>query len=164
MLIPTNTAEKSPYVRFHDFDASQIPFHDGARVLDLCCGYGTPLVNQMGAVYEMQVVSLDYYIQNLDKIRYFSDRVQGNAIRLPFRDASFEAIFCGEMIAENPFFQEHPENVALLIKEISRVLMPRGLQLLANEFVFVVPEGFQEIRRSKHFSSNKVHWAVFQKP
>jgi ubiquinone/menaquinone biosynthesis C-methylase UbiE len=163
MIAPTNTANKSPYCRFSDFNPYLVHLFDGAKVLDLCCGYGTPVINQLGEVYALNVVSVDYYIENFEKLTYFSERVQANAISLPFQNNSFDAVVCGEMIAENPFFQSNPNNIFKLRKEIARILKPRGLQILANEFLSAVPETFQEVERSKHFSRNKVFWAIFKK-
>jgi len=96
-------------------------------VLDLGCGYGygADFLLQSGA---KQVVGLDFESKRLTLAKrdypgiYF---IQGNAIRLPFSDDSFDIVIMFEVI-------EHIASQDILISEIKRVVRPNGLLICST--------------------------------
>jgi cyclopropane fatty-acyl-phospholipid synthase-like methyltransferase len=76
----------------------------GARVLDLGCGIGEPAV-RIASLRECEVIALNVSREQVRQgreliaARQMSGRVQirqGNALALPFADASFDAVVCLE--------------------------------------------------------------------
>ena len=94
---------------------------EGRRVLDLACGagYGTRILRAAGA----EVVALD-----LDRVcarAAGTPALCGRAERLPFPDASLDAVVCFEAI-------EHVPEPARVLDEIVRVLTRSGLAFLST--------------------------------
>jgi demethylmenaquinone methyltransferase/2-methoxy-6-polyprenyl-1,4-benzoquinol methylase len=98
-----------------------------ARILDLCCGTGDLAFRaEAGAAVGSRVVGLDFTLPMLGIAlgRRASSRrapgfAQGDAMRLPFRDASFDAVTMGYGL----------RNVAdplACLREVRRVLAPGG--------------------------------------
>lgn len=101
----------------------------GMRVLDVGCGRGEVLLAcaRAGA----QVAGIDY---SAAAIRISRDTLadvpgaeleSGDATRLPWPDAAFDAVVCGDVI-------EHvvPEDAGAMLREIHRVLRPGGRLVL----------------------------------
>jgi SAM-dependent methyltransferase len=84
----------------------------GARVLDLGCNKGSFPVE---AYPHLRVVALDY-----SRIR----GVQADAARMPFADASFDAIVSNHSL-------EHMDRLADVLDEIARVMRPQGALFVA---------------------------------
>jgi len=108
------------------FFASRLP--PGARVLDLGCGNGrnVPAFTTRGHL----VVGLDASRGLLARAaaKVGTARiVQGDAVRLPFRPSTVDAVHCVAAIHHLPSEAERRQTVA----EIARVLSPRGLVLLS---------------------------------
>lgn len=96
---------------------------DGRTVLDLGCGKGRfarHLVNQ-GA----RVLGLDVSMGMLSEAQGLA-RVLGSANRLPFADASFEAVVAIEVF-------EHLGDVAAALAEARRVLKPGGRLVIIDK-------------------------------
>ncbi len=94
--------------------------HPGDRILDLGCGTGlsTHLLNQAG--YNACGVDLSPLFLRVEKERNPElDLIAGNAVQLPFPDATFDAVAAFE-------FVEHIPDVPALLDEILRVLKNRG--------------------------------------
>jgi SAM-dependent methyltransferase len=108
----------------------------GARLLDLCCGHGR---------HAVPLAQLGYRVTGLDRSRPLLDRAaalaaaQGERVglvradmrRLPFADASFDAV----LNLFNAFgYLEDDAQDELVLGEVARVLRPGGrfLQELAN--------------------------------
>jgi ubiquinone/menaquinone biosynthesis C-methylase UbiE len=91
----------------------------GKRLLDLGCGTGffSRRARELGA----EVVSVDLgpglLKQVMAKARVVP--VAGNALALPFRDASFDVVVSSEMI-------EHTTDPMQAVREMARVLKPGG--------------------------------------
>lgn len=91
---------------------------DGRRILDLGCGHGydTVAMREAGA----EVVALD-----MDPAKLWATgeplpgSVRGDATRLPFPDASFDGIYCSNLL-------EHTPSTPPVFDEIERVLRPGG--------------------------------------
>jgi len=93
----------------------------GDRVLDACCGTGDLAIAALrhGA---REVVGLDFSEQMLDRARTKSreiEWVQGDAMALPFGDASFDAATVG-------FGVRNVDDLDGAIRELRRVLRPGG--------------------------------------
>jgi len=93
---------------------------EGRRVLDLASGsgYGSRIL----ASSARSVVSLDL---GRDAARMAPNGVCGSGLRLPFANASFDAVVCLEAI-------EHLERPEALLGEISRVLAGDGVAILST--------------------------------
>lgn len=114
----------------------------GAWVLDLGCGEGRH-VHGVHVLGDVNVVGLDLDIPSLKKAREgleslprpgaagVSAFLSGDAYRLPFASASFDAVICSEVL-------EHLTDYPRALAEISRVLKPGGL------FTPTVPRAWPE--------------------
>jgi SAM-dependent methyltransferase len=116
-------------------DPGRLPDGRDARVLDVGCGDGRHIVEaaRRGAF----AVGLDYDASELAKARsriggVRVDLVVGDAARLPFRAAAFDAVICTETL-------EHLPDDTGALREIARTLVPRGRLLGA------VPSHFTEL-------------------
>jgi SAM-dependent methyltransferase len=94
---------------------------EGRRVLDLACGagYGARILRAAGA----EVVALD--LDGVCARAAGPPALRGRAERLPFRDASLDAVVCFEAI-------EHVSEPARVLDEILRVLTRSGVALLST--------------------------------
>ncbi|MFH1679973.1 MAG: class I SAM-dependent methyltransferase [Candidatus Eisenbacteria bacterium] len=98
----------------------------GDRVLEVGSGGGGALVHakRMGLRY----VPLDISHRNLSRIKakagFPVSPVAGDAFRLPFRDAGFDAVLLSEVL-------EHLEDPDAALAECSRVLKARGALVLS---------------------------------
>ena len=104
-------------------------------MIDVGCGDGRHIVE--AARRGCYAVGLDYDAVELRKARerigaHRVDLVVGDASRLPFRDAAFDAVICTETL-------EHLPDDAGAIAEIARLLRPGGALLGA------VPSHFTEL-------------------
>ena len=116
------------------YDAWSREDSQGKRLLDLSCGGGDTA--RMLATKGFEVIATDYgRPPEIPGVRHRVGGVDLNEY-LPFRDSSFDAVNLVEVI-------EHIEHQAQLIREISRVLMPRGAVLISTPNVLNV---FSRIR------------------
>lgn len=126
-----------------DLDALALKDHD--RVLDLGCGRGRHLHGLHLHARDLQIIGLDL---DADDLRAAMDGFAelppapdgsarsasfsvGDANRLPFTDASFDAVICSEVL-------EHLPDVDAALAEIDRVLKPGG------RFALSVPRWWPE--------------------
>lgn len=113
-------------------DLNVLGLRDGQRALDLGCGAGRH-VHAMYYHAQCHVVGLDLGFEDVRKTREgfgtcpdmepetqrsFSLTV-GNALSLPFPDASFDKVLCSEVL-------EHIPNYKQAVAEIDRILKPGG--------------------------------------
>jgi demethylmenaquinone methyltransferase / 2-methoxy-6-polyprenyl-1,4-benzoquinol methylase len=94
--------------------------HPGDRVLDACCGTGDLALAALSA--GGRVTGLDFSEGMLDRAQRKSNDVEwvcGDALALPFADASFDAVTVG-------FGVRNLENLDRGLQEFHRVLRPGG--------------------------------------
>jgi ubiquinone/menaquinone biosynthesis C-methylase UbiE len=107
--------------------AEQAGVEDGCRLLDVGSGQGGPLC-VLGTRYRIHGEGLDLLPHNVDhanrlaKARMISERIrfrQGNALALPYPDASFDFVFGSDAWCHVPTREK-------LLAEAYRVLKPGG--------------------------------------
>jgi demethylmenaquinone methyltransferase / 2-methoxy-6-polyprenyl-1,4-benzoquinol methylase len=94
--------------------------HDGARVIDVCCGTGDLAI--ACANEGARVTGLDFSERMLHRARRKApalEWVQGDALELPFADATFDGATVG-------FGVRNVENLERGLQELRRVLRPGG--------------------------------------
>ena len=110
---------QDPYSRkYHDWWTSKMLscVKTDGRILDNGCGIGL-LFN---SIPDANIVGLDLSIEMLRKATKFGDKfVLGNSEQLPFKDNSFDMIFCRSLI-------HHLSDPDMAVKEMHRVLKPGG--------------------------------------
>ena len=92
------------------------------RLLDVGCDGGTLTEKVASRATPDRVVGIDISARSLAYTitkRSQFDLVIGDAEELPFQDATFEAIFCSEVM-------EHLENPQEMLSEVKRCLTPTG--------------------------------------
>ena len=105
------------------------PIGPSDRILDLGCGTGIVarlLHERLGGA--TRIAGLDANAGMLEMARRVAPQLQwheGNAMQLPFADASFELVVCQQML------QFVPDRAAAL-REVRRVLVPGGRLVLAT--------------------------------
>jgi len=114
-------------------DYRKLEMRDGERLLDLGCGAGRHAFE--AARRGARVVALDAGIDEVNKVRDTlgamvdageitdfrgTGAVQGDALRLPFPDGSFDRVIAAEVL-------EHIPDDSQAIEELVRVLRPGGL-------------------------------------
>ena len=120
---------------------------NGKRVLDVACGSGGPAL-QMVARTDCSAVGIDIdhraiaIATSVASLRQLSHRaefqVRNAAERLPFPDASFDAITCIDAI-------NHVPDRSLVIAECSRLLRPGGRLLFTDPVTITGPLTSEEI-------------------
>ena len=103
--------------------------HRGLRVLDLACGSGAFLNDLKRAFPRAEVIGLDLSRPYLQEARARSGApvVQAQAERLPFAEASLDAVTCVYLFHELP-----PPVRPRVAAEIARVLKPGGVLAFAD--------------------------------
>jgi demethylmenaquinone methyltransferase/2-methoxy-6-polyprenyl-1,4-benzoquinol methylase len=92
----------------------------GDRVLDVCCGTGDLALAALP--YSSEVVGVDFSPAMLERARLKASAiewVQGDALALPFEDASFDAVTVG-------FGVRNVEDLERALRELRRVVRPGG--------------------------------------
>jgi ubiquinone/menaquinone biosynthesis C-methylase UbiE len=101
------------YLRKHGAEVS------GKRVVDVACGHGgySLAFREAGAA---EVIALDRFPERVHhKVHRHAKVIAGDALSLPFSDASQDFIFCASLI-------EHVEEPRRLLHELWRTLSPQG--------------------------------------
>jgi demethylmenaquinone methyltransferase/2-methoxy-6-polyprenyl-1,4-benzoquinol methylase len=92
----------------------------GDRVLDVCCGTGDLALAALP--YSSEVDGVDFSPAMLERARLKASAiewVQGDALALPFEDASFDAVTVG-------FGVRNVEDLERALRELRRVVRPGG--------------------------------------
>jgi SAM-dependent methyltransferase len=116
--------------RMDTIDLGLLRLRDGDRLLDVGCGNGRHVLS--ACLHRCTVIGLDRALWDLratkflgfclgteGKLRASGTVLQGDALHLPFADASLDRIICTEVF-------EHVENDEVLASELTRVLRPGG--------------------------------------
>jgi ubiquinone/menaquinone biosynthesis C-methylase UbiE len=116
---------------------ARLALEAGESILDVGCGTGVFLPGLAASVGpEGRVVGLDHSTAFLDDARKrlagasLADKVElveGDAHRLPFADATFDAAHCERLLM-------HLEDPALAIREMYRVVRPGGRVVVAEVY------------------------------
>lgn len=116
--------------RLDTIDLDLLGLRDGDRLLDVGCGTGRHVINACRRrcvvvgldrdLWELQALKfLGFCLGMEGKLRARAGVAQGDALHLPFADASIDRIICTEVF-------EHVPDDALLLAELARVLRPGG--------------------------------------
>lgn len=136
-----------------------------ARVLDVGCGRGLLLIEAAKRLKDGRAVGLDIWnTEDLSgnradateanaKVEGLADRVElvdGNAMRMPFGDGSFDAVL-SSLCLHNLY---KPEERAAALAEIARVLKPGGLALIQDfrhtaQYAKVLAEAGLQVERRR---------------
>ncbi|MGI9169340.1 MAG: class I SAM-dependent methyltransferase, partial [Caulobacteraceae bacterium] len=104
--------------------------HRGLRVIDLACGSGAFLANLATAFPRARLIGVDLsaaYLAEAGRRSGVRALLQARAERLPFADASLDAVTCVYLFHELP-----PKVRVAVAAEIARVLRPGGLLAFAD--------------------------------
>lgn len=107
-----------------------LDLQDGDKVLEVGCGNGyyLSLLNRVGLKLDLTGVDIDQLALN-DAIKFIGDNkvkvVLANAVKLPFKDNSFDKIVMSEVI-------EHVDEEKAVLQEIYRVLKKGGILTLTT--------------------------------
>lgn len=112
-------------------DFGLFPIREGERVLDVGCGSGRHSWH-VCKLDHCSLCAMDYDLESLQKNRYMLTQIereyqvraewgvlQGNAMRLPFKDGCFDRIICSEVL-------EHVVDDEQGVRELVRVLKDDG--------------------------------------
>jgi ubiquinone/menaquinone biosynthesis C-methylase UbiE len=119
--------QRATYRPVHNAVLSTLAASGCRRVLDIGCGTGQLAVRIGAALPQVAVVGCDFSIGMLQHAAARSDAIRwvgGDAGRMPFRDAAFDAVVSTEA------FHWFPDQDRAL-REFYRVLKPGGRLLLA---------------------------------
>lgn len=111
-------------------DAWRMRDHRGLAILDVACGAGAFLKDIAGAFPRARLTGVDLspaYLEEAARQAPKAALAQANAERLPFADASQDAVTCVYLFHELP-----PRVRPVVAAEIARVLKPGGLFALAD--------------------------------
>ncbi len=114
-------------------DFTRLDLRDGLRILDLGCGQGRH-IHGLYYAYAMTCIGLDLSHEDLLVTQKGFDAypvmapqggqhyglTSGDALHLPFADASFDRIICSEVL-------EHIPDYHAALAEIARILRPGGI-------------------------------------
>lgn len=98
----------------------------GSRVLDVGSGYG--IFYMIDSNWDIELVCCDLDRAAMEKMRALAPHwewVVADALKLPWEDASFDAVYAGEII-------EHVPDPAQALSEWGRVLRPGGVLVLST--------------------------------
>lgn len=132
----------------------------GQRILDV--GANTCWASAMFAERGMDVVALDitdHVLQGLQTADWWIEgkdihfeRTLATMFDLPFADASFDAVFCCEVLHHN-----HRANLARTLSELHRVLRPGGRMFVINEPVRALRSPKLRPKRAKKIAQFEGH-------
>ena len=116
--------------RLDTVDLDLLGLRDDDRYLDVGCGTGRHFVNACRR--RCVAVGLDMNRTELEMLKFFAyclglegglrgrpNALVGDALRIPFRDASFDRVICTEVL-------EHVPDERVVMAELARVLKPGG--------------------------------------
>jgi len=98
----------------------------GSRLLDVGSGYS--MFYQITTDWDFEITCCDLDSAAMEKMRGLAPRwewIVADALRLPFEDESFDAVYAGEII-------EHVSDPASALREWGRVLKPGGVFIITT--------------------------------
>ncbi|MBI4845695.1 MAG: methyltransferase domain-containing protein [Candidatus Omnitrophica bacterium] len=105
---------------------------EGEKILDIGCGVGTFAFHSAksgayctGADYSLNSVLMARKINNRYRLKRPADFVRADAMRLPFKSEVFDKVVCADFI--EPINDKEKD---ILIREIKRVLKPKGIAVI----------------------------------
>jgi len=121
-----------PKRSFAEWALSCLPLQGTERILDVGCGTGLYYYKLMARWPTCQYIGLDLLDGMLGK-HPATYRIQGDALQLPFPDASFDVVMANHMLF-------HVADIDQSIREMRRVLRPNGLLMTATNSMQTMPE------------------------
>ena len=140
---------------------------DGLAVLDVGCGGG--LLAEEFAGLGCRVTGVDPSAESLDTARGHArasgldiEYVEGSGEHLPFPDATFDAVYCCDVL-------EHVDDLQRTLDESARVLKPGGVYMYdtinrTRRSKLVMIKLFQEWKSTALMEPNLHDWDMFIKP
>ena len=137
--------------RFLDEIRSRIPL-EGKRILDVGCGINTVLEFLPG-----RRIGVDPLAEDYKRIHQYPPDVEireSKGESLPFADASFDVVFCSNVI-------DHTEDPDKVISEVTRVLTSRGHFILTVEsFSEEAADHFRNVGHPHNITLDRLHGLV----
>ena len=115
----------NPFMRFLERRRTSsiiqyLDIKDSDFILDVGCGAGN-MLDQVRSTHRFGVDISNFVLAlSINRLEDRVDLSRGNAELLPFKDDTFDKVFCSEVI-------EHTMNPDKVIREIYRVLKPEGI-------------------------------------
>ncbi|MEK9165308.1 MAG: class I SAM-dependent methyltransferase [Patescibacteria group bacterium] len=103
------------------------------KILDLGCGRGTFSVKEFfSKLSDSSIAGVDYFVENLKYYKEAKSRIVANAIKLPFKNASFDIVITSNLTSDNKYFDKQ-DNLNKLASEIGRIVKKGGIIVLMYE-------------------------------
>lgn len=121
---------------FAEWALDRVQWHGGEKLLDVGCGPGLYYKKMLAKKIQVDYHGVDLLpamIQNHSGLNQTAKLAVGDILDLPYAENSFDIVMANHMLY-------HVENVEAAIKELRRVLKPRGMLLVATNSMNTMPE------------------------
>jgi len=134
-----------------DFIEKVLKLNKKMKILDLACGWGRHAIELGKRGYKVTGLDLNpLYLKvakkESTKLKLTIDWVEGDIRKLPFKDDSFDVVYC--LSNSFGYFQKEKEHQEV-IKEVARVLKPKGRFLLDFLPLEALAFNFQKERKKE---------------